>query len=78
MVNIHEHSKVLSSLPLQILLYFNSLYDIIYVIINSLIFIYKSQALPYPPTRLGWECSFIFFFVVIEFCRIYLGKLSDD
>ena len=74
MVNVHENNRILSSLPLHILLYFNIWYDVLYVLINIIVFIYKGQALPYPPTRFGWELSFVFFFIIIEACRIYQGR----
>eukprot|EP00741_Cyanophora_paradoxa_P014313 tig00020780_g13804.t1 len=72
-----EGTRILSSLPLQILIYFNIWYAFIYFWLNVAIFIYKGTWLPYPPNTLGWEIAFIIVYAVVESCRLFLGSKGN-
>jgi hypothetical protein len=62
-----------SSLPLQISLYFHGYYSIALVVLSLLIFIYKSALLPYPPSILGFEVTYVFLYGIVEWVRIRQG-----
>lgn len=64
-----------SSLPLQISLYFHGYYSIALVVLSLLIFIYKSALLPYPPSILGFEVTYVFLYGIVEWVRIRQGPL---
>jgi hypothetical protein len=69
------YQDVASSLPLQISLYFHGFYSIALVVLTLLIFIYKSALLPYPPSILGFEVTYVFLFGIVEWVRIRQGAL---
>ena len=69
-------SAVLTSLPLEILLYFGGWYDVIFWLIELLVFIYKGFELPYTKSAFGIEFSFVFLYLVIEPIRLFLGAIS--
>ena len=68
---------MLSSLPLQVLLFFNGWYDCIYVVISVLEYIYKGSRLPYPTGALGLEIFGIFMIAVIEPCRLIVASRGN-
>ena len=64
----------LSSLPLQILLYFNGWYSLSWVILNFCLLCYKSYVYHYPETALEWEFVMLFMLAFIENARITLSS----
>jgi len=71
---------MLSSLPLQILFFFNGWYDVAYTIAMSLLFAWKGTNLPYPDElrdMLGLEVAIIFLLAIIEYARIFLGTKGN-
>mmetsp|Transcript_18867 Transcript_18867/g.32473 ORF Transcript_18867/g.32473 Transcript_18867/m.32473 type:complete len:144 (+) Transcript_18867:41-472(+) len=74
---VERGTKILSSLPFQVLVYFNSWYCGIYFWLNIAIFIYKGLNLPYPPNTFGWEVVFIVVYVPVELCRLFLGSKGN-
>ncbi|OQS04645.1 hypothetical protein THRCLA_20830 [Thraustotheca clavata] len=62
----------LSSLPLEILLFFNRYYSHLYLCLSALIFIYKGMYLPYPPTTgaFTWEIIFLCLYYIIDQIRV--------
>ena len=69
-----------SSLPLQVLLYFNGWYDVVLVIIMFLLYIWKAAELPYPPEIRGTfalEIALVFGLAIIEYSRIFLGSRGN-
>jgi hypothetical protein len=67
------YQDVASSLPLQISLYFHGFYSVALVVLTLLIFIYKSALLPYPPSILGFEVTYVFLYGIVEWVRIRQG-----
>lgn len=71
---------MLSSLPLQILFFFNGWYDVAYTIAMSLLFAWKGTNLPYPDElrdMLGLEVAMVFLLAIIEYARIFLGTKGN-
>ena len=63
--NIHSY------LYLQILLYFNKWFAILFFLLNMIVFIYKGYYLPYPPSALGLEVFQVFLYAILEMIRIF-------
>lgn len=71
---------MLSSLPLQVLLFFNGWYDVAYIIAMSLLFAWKGTNLPYPDElrdMLGLEVAIIFLLAIIEYARIFMATKGN-
>ncbi|CAH1794529.1 unnamed protein product [Owenia fusiformis] len=66
-----------SSLPYQILLYCNGWYYGLFFIAEILIFIYKGETLPFPPSALGGEVTLLFILAGIEAIRIFFGQKGN-
>ncbi|RKO91830.1 hypothetical protein BDK51DRAFT_39351 [Blyttiomyces helicus] len=66
-----------SSLPLQVLLYFNGLYLPVYWILTIALLIYKAQLLPYPPTAFPLEISGLVALGFLELARLFLGSRGN-
>ncbi|KAM4721602.1 transmembrane protein 80 [Rhinophrynus dorsalis] len=70
-------SLVLSSVPLQILLYFNIVYYVFYFLATLLMIIYKSQVFSYPDSNLALDVCLLFVMAFLESIRIYLGTKGN-
>ena len=71
---------MLSSLPLQILFYFNGWWDVIFTILMSVFFIWKGNNLPYPAelqSLLGLEVAMVFVLGLLEWARLFLGSQGN-
>jgi len=71
---------MLSSLPLQILLYFNGWWDVLYTVIMLVLFIWKDNRLPYHDELqdlLGLEIGLVFALGLLEYARILLGSRGN-
>ena len=69
-----------SNLPLQVLLYFNGWFDVINVVIMTLLYIWKGSSLPYPGDLRGLlvlEVCLVFVLAVLEYCRIFLATRGN-
>ncbi|XP_005529129.1 PREDICTED: transmembrane protein 80 isoform X2 [Pseudopodoces humilis] len=66
-------SEILSSLPLQILLYVNGIYYIFYFLVTLAMIIYKSQVFSYPDDLLAPDLAVLFLMAILEVPRLYLG-----
>lgn len=68
---VEEHS----SLPLQIFLFLNIWYAMVFCVAELLLYVYKGTILPYPDisTTLTIEIIIIFLLAFIEGVRIFLG-----
>ncbi|GAX77664.1 hypothetical protein CEUSTIGMA_g5107.t1 [Chlamydomonas eustigma] len=64
--------KVLTSLTLQIFLYFGGWWDVFYYVLNILVFVYKGLTLPYPTRNFAMEFSFAWLWFIIDIPRIFL------
>mmetsp|Transcript_3065 Transcript_3065/g.7673 ORF Transcript_3065/g.7673 Transcript_3065/m.7673 type:complete len:143 (-) Transcript_3065:115-543(-) len=66
-----------SSLPLQVLIFFNGCYVALWFLANIAIFIWKGVELPYPANRLGPEVFLIFAVVIVNVVRLFLGSKGN-
>jgi len=66
-----------SSLPLQILLYFNMWWSPVWLISTLILLAYKGLTLPYPPNTYGAELIFIIALEFIDFFRIFIGTKGN-
>ncbi|XP_063045925.1 transmembrane protein 216 [Engraulis encrasicolus] len=66
-------SPILSSAPLQVLLYLNSWYFAAFFIGECLMFIYKGILLPYPQQNLILDVVLLFLFLALEILRLFYG-----
>jgi transmembrane protein 216 len=69
--------QMLSSLPLQVLLYFHRWFDLLYVLVALLAYIFKGTRLPYPQDVLGLEIFGIVMIALIEPCRLLLASRGN-
>ncbi|XP_077314948.1 transmembrane protein 80 [Lithobates pipiens] len=72
-----KSSLVLSSVPLQILLYVNVVYYVFYFLATLLMIIYKSQVFSYPDSNLALDLGLLFLMVILESVRLYLGTMGN-
>ncbi|KAM4586335.1 transmembrane protein 216 isoform 2-T2 [Fundulus diaphanus] len=63
--------SVLSSTPLQVLLYLNTWYFAAFYLAEILMFIYKGILLPYPPDNLVLDVVLLLLFLALETLRIF-------
>ena len=71
---------MLSSLPLQILFFFNGWYDAAFTIAMAALYAWKGSTLPYPDElrpMLGLEVAIVFLLAIIEYARIFLGTKGN-
>jgi len=69
-----------SNLPLQVLVYFNGWYDVVYVAIMLVLYIWKASALPYPGElggMLALEICLVLLLGVLEYCRLFLASRGN-
>ncbi|KAM8938937.1 transmembrane protein 80 [Pelodytes ibericus] len=72
-----KSSLVLSSVPLQILLYLNAVYYVFYFLATLLLIIYKCQVFSYPDSNLALDLALLFIMGIIEPTRLYLGTKGN-
>ncbi|MEE6498573.1 hypothetical protein FKM82_003161 [Ascaphus truei] len=72
-----NRSLVLSSVPLQILMYLNAVYYIFYFLAPLLMIIYKSQVFSYPDSNLALDLALLFIMAILESIRLYLGTKGN-
>ncbi|KAM6953549.1 transmembrane protein 216 [Aplochiton taeniatus] len=64
---------ILSSTPLQVLLYLNSWYFAVFILAEALMFVYKGFMLPYPPSNLILDVVLLLLYLGLETLRIFYG-----
>ena len=71
-----QESKIVSSLLLQILLYFNRWFVGLFVVLNLATFIYKGYYLPYPTRTpgIGIDVASVVLFGILEGFRIFTDR----
>ena len=74
---MHRTPQPASSLFLQALIYFDSLYTYLYFILTLGILFIKSQALRYPQNTLAPEAIGVAFFVVLQLARLRTGSSAN-
>ncbi|XP_009949753.1 PREDICTED: transmembrane protein 80-like [Leptosomus discolor] len=70
-------SAVLSSVPLQILLYVNGIYYILYFLATLAMIVYKSQVFSYPDDFLAPDLALLFIMAILEVLRLHLGSRGN-
>ena len=68
---------VRSSLPLQILLYLNQWYDLFWVLIEALVFVFKGQTLPFATSVLAGEIILFIVLFFLDMFRIYFASKGN-
>ncbi|KAI1895929.1 hypothetical protein AGOR_G00111830 [Albula goreensis] len=66
-------STVLSSVPLQLLLYLSAIYFLFYFLSTLCMIIYKSQVLSYPDGNLTLDLCLLLLMAALELLRLYWG-----
>ncbi|KAF5839358.1 hypothetical protein DUNSADRAFT_1042 [Dunaliella salina] len=64
--------RVLTSLTLQILIFFSIWWNCFYYVLNILVFVYKGLVLPYPQQNFDMEFSFAWLYIILEIPRLFL------
>lgn len=72
-----EDLAVRSSLPLQILLYLNQWYDLFWVLIEALVFVFKGQTLPFATSVLAGEIILFIVLFFLDLFRIYFASKGN-
>ncbi|XP_059961571.1 transmembrane protein 80 isoform X1 [Mesoplodon densirostris] len=70
-------STVLSSLPLQMLLYLSGTYYALYFLATFLLAMYKSQVFTYPHSYLVLDLTLLFLMGILEAVRLYFGTKGN-
>ncbi len=66
-----------SSLSLQILIFFNGVYQVLFFLATLGIYIWKGVSLPYPDSELGLEVFLLFAYELVEFCRLFIASKGN-
>ncbi|XP_069757727.1 transmembrane protein 80-like isoform X1 [Narcine bancroftii] len=66
-------TTVLSSIPLQMIYYFNIFYFIFYILATFLMVIYKSQVFTFPGGYLALDLVLLILMIILEVTRLYHG-----
>jgi hypothetical protein len=66
-----------SSLPLQMLIYFNWHYIVFYFWINLALLTFKAARYYYPGRYLGWDIVIIFLYVIVEATRLLFASKGN-
>ena len=71
---------MLSSLPLQILLFFHAIYDAIYTVALTATFIWKGTYFPLPNvtrTYFALEVALVYVLFLLELARLFIGSRGN-
>ena len=71
---------MLSNLPLQVFVYFNGWYALLYTLIMLALYIWKGNTLPYPDPLdglLALEVCLVFLLAIIEYTRLLLASRGN-
>jgi hypothetical protein len=66
-----------SSLPLQVLIFFNWHYLAFFFLLNLCLLTYKSINFYYPSDYLGWDITIDFLYAIVEACRLILASKAN-
>mmetsp|Transcript_3895 Transcript_3895/g.7849 ORF Transcript_3895/g.7849 Transcript_3895/m.7849 type:complete len:143 (+) Transcript_3895:981-1409(+) len=69
--------QILSSLPLQILLFFNTWYSLLWFTVNFALYIFKAYSYQFPYAAFEWEIVMLFLMAFIENARIFLASRGN-
>ncbi|XP_057582511.1 transmembrane protein 80 isoform X1 [Hippopotamus amphibius kiboko] len=70
-------STVLSSLPLQMVLYLSGTYCALYFLATLLLIVYKSQVFTYPHSYLVLDLTLLFLMGILETMQLYFGTKGN-
>ncbi|KAL1500687.1 hypothetical protein AB1Y20_013334 [Prymnesium parvum] len=73
-------APIRSSLPLQVLLFFNGWFDALLVLVSLAMYIWKASVLPFPPELEGFlarDVALVFGLVLLEYSRLFLGSRGN-
>lgn len=71
---------MLSSLPLQVVVYFNGWYDLLYMLVMLALYVWKAYALPYPGALSGLltlEVCLVVLLAALEYSRLKLASRGN-
>ncbi len=68
---------VQSSLPFEVLLYFNNYYFFVFVFCECILYFFKVTHLPYSSDAILVDCLVFKFFCSIQLCRIQAGRKGN-
>ena len=68
---------MITTLILQMCLYFGSVYFALFAVLEVAVQVYKWSTLPYSAGALGSEATLLLVFIVVEWLRIQLGKRGN-
>merc|ERR1719230_631448 len=74
---VDNNKQILSSLHLQVLLYFHSYYTVCYFFLSCALLIYKNYKYFYPNTALALEIIMLCFIALIEAPRLFLASKGN-
>ena len=66
-------SKPASSLSLEVILYFDQIYSVVYFVSAIGLYIYKGYKLTYPSNSIGPEVGALLLFLILHFFRLFIG-----
>ncbi|XP_029607762.1 transmembrane protein 80 isoform X2 [Salmo trutta] len=72
-----KSAVVLSSVPLQLLLYLTALYYVFYFLSTLCMIIYKSRVMSYPDDLLTQDVGLLFFMACLELLRLYCDPMRE-
>lgn len=72
-----QNENILSSLPLQIFLYFNGHFTRLWLFLNLTIFCWKAHRLYYTTSAFWWEVTMVLLLSTMDFCRIRLATRGN-
>ena len=73
----HDSNKILSSLPLEVLTFFNWWYIFFYLTVSFCLFLYKSFRFYYAPNTITWEIFMLFLLSFLEILRLYFSSKGN-
>ena len=71
------NKKSLSSLPLQILVYFNGWFANLFWALNVALFVYKRYNFYYDGRSFDWDFLMLFFISAVDATRLFLGSKGN-
>lgn len=69
--------RVLTSLALQVFVFFGAWWDLFWFVLEILVFIWKGWTLPYPSRNFGFEFAFCWIFPLVEVPRLFLMSMGN-
>eukprot|EP00939_MAST-03C_sp_MAST-3C-sp1_P004792 g4792.t1 len=72
-----DEQRILTSLPLEVLLFFNHYYTMLYVIFTVGLLMYKDYKYPYPDNTSVVEGLFAIFYIFVDNGRHFVGSKGN-